>query len=239
MKRNDIGDSYVFGCSSGSLRRSRYFSLALKRAQCRRRRRRGAGLPRAVRPPGVPSRRLRVANQGLVGQRLQLGRRPAAKYKAWAQCPSNSGGRPAKTGLLNYASSSTSATGRRGFCAQFPGRSGPTDNSMTGTSSSASPNSLETDHRRRTQAQRAGRIDHRRRAEGAGAYCLVALALRVLHIQIACGDFPFRHHLCWHDARFHQRCQALWYYAGIGQLTADDEGNGRFGDCGLIPGDRT
>src|SRR5260370_33133903 len=29
MKRNDIGDSYVFGCSSGSLRRSRYFSLAL------------------------------------------------------------------------------------------------------------------------------------------------------------------------------------------------------------------
>ena len=29
MKRNDIGDSYVFGCLSGSLRRSRYFSLAL------------------------------------------------------------------------------------------------------------------------------------------------------------------------------------------------------------------
>jgi hypothetical protein len=29
MKRNDIGDSYVFGCLSGSLRRSRYFSRAL------------------------------------------------------------------------------------------------------------------------------------------------------------------------------------------------------------------
>src|ERR1700756_5462667 len=40
-----------------------------------------------------------------------------------------------------YANSSTSATGRRGFCGQFPGRSGPTDNSITGTSSSDSPNS--------------------------------------------------------------------------------------------------
>src|SRR3954463_15835586 len=27
----------------------------------------------------------------------------------------------------NHTSSSTSATGRRGFCAQFPGRSGPMD----------------------------------------------------------------------------------------------------------------
>src|SRR4051794_11446415 len=27
-----------------------------------------------------------------------------------------------------HTKSSTSATGRRGFCAQFPGRSGPTDN---------------------------------------------------------------------------------------------------------------
>src|ERR1700730_10840781 len=41
-----------------------------------------------------------------------------------------------------------------------------------------------------------------------------------------------------HDARFHHRCQALWYYAGIGQLAADDEGNGCIGDRGLIPGDR-
>jgi hypothetical protein len=72
-----------------------------------------------------------------------------------------------------------------------------------------------------------------------GAYCLVALALRVLHVQIACGDFPFRHHLFLHDARFHHRCQALWYYAGIGQLAADDEGNSCLGDHGLIPGDRT
>jgi hypothetical protein len=54
------------------------------------------------------------------------------------------GGRPAKTGLLNYANSSTSATGRRGFCGQFPGGSAPTDNSMTGTSSSASANSRAT-----------------------------------------------------------------------------------------------
>src|SRR3546814_524489 len=44
----------------------------------------------------------------------------------------------------NYTISSTSATGRRGFCGQFPSRSGPTDNSMTGTSSSASPNSRRT-----------------------------------------------------------------------------------------------
>jgi len=67
MKRNDIGNSYVFGCST-----IRYFSLALERARCRRRWR----APRvflAGRPPGVPSRRLRVANQGLVGRRLQLG----------------------------------------------------------------------------------------------------------------------------------------------------------------------
>jgi hypothetical protein len=34
----------------------------------------------------------------------------------------------------NRTSSSTSATARRGFCAQFPGRSGPTDNNMIGTS---------------------------------------------------------------------------------------------------------
>src|SRR3984893_13084207 len=37
MKRNDIGDSYVFNWSSGSLRHSRYFSLALERAQSRAR----------------------------------------------------------------------------------------------------------------------------------------------------------------------------------------------------------
>src|SRR3546814_8895141 len=61
----------------------------------------------------------------------------------------------------------------------------------------------------------------RRRAKGGGAYGLVAPALRVFHIQIARGNFPFRHHLSRHDARFHQRCQALWYYAGIDQLTAD------------------
>jgi hypothetical protein len=65
------------------------------------------------------------------------------------------------------------------------------------------------------------------------------LALRVLEIQIACGDFPIRHQLCRHDARFHHRCQALWYYAGIGQLAADDEGNGSIGDRVLIPSDRT
>lgn len=40
-----------------------------------------------------------------------------------------------------YTRSSTSVTGRRGFCPQFPGRTGPTDNSMTGTSSSAKPKS--------------------------------------------------------------------------------------------------
>ena len=50
----------------------------------------------------------------------------------------------AKTGLLNYANSSTSATGRRGFCGQFLGSAAPTDNSMTGTSSSASANSRAT-----------------------------------------------------------------------------------------------
>jgi len=54
-------------------------------------------------------------------------------------------------------------------------------NSMTGTSFIGQSElavhrfGIGTDHRRRTQAQRAGRIDHRRRAEGAGAYCLVAL----------------------------------------------------------------
>ena len=122
----------------------------------------------------------------------------------------------------------TSATGRRDFCGQFPGRSAPMYKSMTGTSFIGQSElavqrfSIGTDHRRRTQAQGAGRVDHRHRAEGAGAYCLVALALRVLHVQIACGDFPFRHHLFRHDARFHQRCQALWYYAGIGRLAADD-----------------
>src|SRR6266849_7590887 len=97
---------------------------------------------------------------------------------------------------------------------------------------------IEADHRRRTEAQRASCIDHRRRAEGAGAYCLVAPALRVLHIQIACGNLPIRHRLCRHDARLHQWCQALWYYGGIGQLAADDEGNGCFGDRGLMPSNR-
>src|SRR5262249_9802602 len=48
------------------------------------------------------------------------------------------------------------------------------------------------------------RIPPARISEAAGAYCLVALALRVLEIQTACGDFPIRHHLCRHDARFHQ-----------------------------------
>jgi hypothetical protein len=68
----------------------------------------------------------------------------AVRHSADTLSASNSGGRPAKTGLLNYANSSTSATGRRGFCGQFPGRSAPTDNSMTGTSSSASANSQAT-----------------------------------------------------------------------------------------------
>jgi hypothetical protein len=46
------------------------------------------------------------------------------------------------TDLTNdQTKSNTSATGRRGFCGQFPGRSAPMDNSMTGTSFAASPNS--------------------------------------------------------------------------------------------------
>ena len=66
------------------------------------------------------------------------------------------------------------------------------------------------------------RIPPARISEAAGAYCLVARALRVLEIQTACGDFPIRHHHRRHDARFRQRCQALWYYGGIGQLAEDD-----------------
>ena len=61
----------------------------------------------------------------------------------------------------------------------------------------------------------------------------------MIEIQAACGDFPIRHQRRRHDARFHHRCQTLWYYVGIGQLAADDEGNGCFGDGGLIPGNRT
>jgi len=44
----------------------------------------------------------------------------------------------------NHMRSNTSVTGRRGFCGQFPGRSAPTDNSMTGTSFSSSANSRAT-----------------------------------------------------------------------------------------------
>jgi hypothetical protein len=47
---------------------------------------------------------------------------------------------------------------------------------------------IETDHRRRTEAQRDGRIDHCRRAD---AYCLIALAQPVIEIQTACGDFAY------------------------------------------------
>jgi hypothetical protein len=54
----------------------------------------------------------------------------------------------------------TSATGRRDFCGQFPGRSAPMYNSMNELA--VHRFSIGTDHRRRTQAQGAGRIDHRR-----------------------------------------------------------------------------
>src|SRR5207247_9213395 len=68
---------------------------------------------------------------------------------------------------------------------------------------------------------------------------LVALALRVLRVELAGGSFPVRHDVCRQHAGSRQRCQTLWYYAGIGELAADDEGNGCFGDRGLIPSERT
>jgi hypothetical protein len=86
--------------------------------------------------------------------------------------------------------------------------------------SSASADIRMTGHGVTESGSACPRIPPARISEAAGAYCLVALG--VLEIQTACGDFPIRHHLCRHDARFHQRCQALWYYAGIGQLAADD-----------------
>jgi hypothetical protein len=80
MKRNDIGDSYVSGARAGpcdapgiSLSRS---SVCIAVGDG------GAGLPRAVRPPDVPTRRLRVANQGRVGQR----RRPPGQDRTPQLC---------------------------------------------------------------------------------------------------------------------------------------------------------
>src|SRR4029078_6379089 len=70
--------------------------------------------------------------------------------------------------------------------------------------SSASADKRMTGHGVTESGSACPRIPPARISEAAGAYCLVALALRVLEIQTACGDFPIRHHLCRHDARFHQ-----------------------------------